>query len=146
MNAIAQFPRRRVASKEGPDPADIHIGGRIRMLRTIRGKSQTDLAAAIVISHQQLQKYETGDSRISASMLHRIATVLDLPISAFIDSVDFEINATSILSDEITLREMLAMISAYRAIPTAELRSRLYRFAEALADYGIPKGVANAAE
>lgn len=56
-----------------PDPIDVRVGAQIRLRRKQIGQSQTDLATALGVTFQQVQKYEKGTNRISASMLHRCA-------------------------------------------------------------------------
>lgn len=60
-------------TKDGPDPVDIAVGARVRVLRNARGFSQSKLAEDIGVTFQQVQKYERGANRISISMLTRIA-------------------------------------------------------------------------
>jgi transcriptional regulator with XRE-family HTH domain len=60
--------------KLGPDPIDVHVGDRIRARRKLLGQSQDELAKALGITFQQIQKYERGANRISASMMFRAAT------------------------------------------------------------------------
>lgn len=69
--------------KDAPHPIDIHVGGRVKQQRRMRGMSQTDLAEALSLSFQQVQKYEHATNRISASKLYEIATILDVPVSWF---------------------------------------------------------------
>ena len=59
-----------------PHPIDLHVGARIRLKRKMAGISQNDLAAALGVTFQQVQKYEIGTNRISASKLHAAATLL----------------------------------------------------------------------
>ena len=63
------------------DPVDRHVGARLRLCRHARGTKQTELASAIGLTFQQIQKYENGSNRISASKLYAIAAVLRTPIS-----------------------------------------------------------------
>ena len=65
---------------EGPHPIDIHVGARLRLRRTLLGLSQEKLGEAVGITFQQLQKYERGANRISASRLYHLALVLDVPV------------------------------------------------------------------
>ena len=71
----------------GPHPVDVHIGRRLRALRRGRGQSQGDLAAKVEVTYQQVQKYETGANRISASTLYEMARALSEPIAAFYDGL-----------------------------------------------------------
>lgn len=66
-----------------PHPFDIHVGLRIRELRKEQGKTQTDLAKALKVQFQQIQKYETGANRVSASKLYEIALFLGVDLNAF---------------------------------------------------------------
>jgi len=63
------------------DPIDVAVGARIRLLRKVRGLSQQALAEAAGVTFQQIQKYERGANRVSASMLTRIARTLDVPVA-----------------------------------------------------------------
>jgi len=63
------------------DPVDRHVGARLRLCRHARGTKQTELASAIGLTFQQIQKYENGSNRINASKLYAIAAVLRTPIS-----------------------------------------------------------------
>lgn len=71
--------------KDGPDPVDIAVGVRVRLLRKARDISQSKLADAIGVSFQQVQKYERGANRISISMLARIARALGTTIPELVD-------------------------------------------------------------
>lgn len=59
-----------------PNPIDIHVGGRVRELRILRGMSQSRLAQHCGLSFQQIQKYERAANRIGASRLAQIAAAL----------------------------------------------------------------------
>ena len=63
------------------DPIDIAVGDRIRQLRKARGITQTELANAIGLTFQQVQKYEKARNRISASKLAQIATIFDVDVA-----------------------------------------------------------------
>ncbi len=65
------------------DTVDCHVGVQLRLLRKDRGLSQTALAARIGVTFQQLQKYESGRNRLSASTLYRLASALGVDVSAF---------------------------------------------------------------
>lgn len=69
------------------DPVDIHVGGRARTRRILLGKSQEAVSTQLGISFQQLQKYENGVNRISASRLYDLAHILRVPISFFFDEM-----------------------------------------------------------
>ena len=75
------------ASTEGPHPVDAHVGGKLREMRLLRGLSQSALGAQLGVTFQQIQKYERGANRLSASMLWRAADVLNVPVSYFFDQI-----------------------------------------------------------
>ena len=64
-------------------PTDLHVGARIRQRRQILGMTQTDLANKVGVKFQQLQKYETGANRVSASRLADIARATSTPVAWF---------------------------------------------------------------
>lgn len=66
---------------------DQHIGSRLRLRRTLLGMTQEQLASALEISYQQVQKYETGANRISASRLHEIGQMLQTDVSYFFEGL-----------------------------------------------------------
>lgn len=76
------------AKKKVPNPADVHVGARIRMRRMILGISQEKLGQALGVTFQQVQKYEKGATRVGAGRLLAIANFLGVPIGYF-----FETNA-----------------------------------------------------
>jgi transcriptional regulator with XRE-family HTH domain len=66
-----------------PHPVDVHVGARIRQRRLLLGMNQETLANALHLTFQQVQKYEGGANRVSASRLAEIATVLGVPVAYF---------------------------------------------------------------
>jgi transcriptional regulator with XRE-family HTH domain len=71
-----------------PDPVDIIVGRNIRQLRALRRVSQLELGEALGLTFQQIQKYEKGTNRVSASKLHQIAVFLDVEISVLFEGAD----------------------------------------------------------
>jgi transcriptional regulator with XRE-family HTH domain len=71
----------------GPDPVDIHVGKRIKLRRTLLHISQEQLAGDIGVTFQQVQKYESGHNRVSASRLFDISRVLNCPIAYFFEDI-----------------------------------------------------------
>ena len=70
-----------------PNHVDLHVGGRVRMRRKMLDMSQDQLADAIGLTFQQVQKYERGANRISSSKLYEIARTLQVPVSFFFDGL-----------------------------------------------------------
>src|SRR6266516_2768416 len=69
--------------KKGPKETDVLVGTRVRIRRVELGLSQTQLANALGVTFQQVQKYEKGTNRIGASRLHVMSGVLRVPVSYF---------------------------------------------------------------
>ncbi len=69
-------------------PVDLHVGKRLRQRRRLLGLTQQKLAEAVDIRFQQIQKYESGANRISASRLWSLAQALDVPVSFFFEGIE----------------------------------------------------------
>jgi transcriptional regulator with XRE-family HTH domain len=114
------------------DPVDVGVGARIRLLRKVRGLSQQALAEAAGVTFQQIQKYERGANRVSASMLARIASALQTPVAEMFG----ETSPTSGAIDEVAglLSEpgALELLRAYAALPRGGPRAALVEFVRAL--------------
>jgi transcriptional regulator with XRE-family HTH domain len=72
------------------DPIDAYVGERLRLVRLMRGLTQTYLGSCVGVSFQQLQKYETGANRISASKLAWFARTLGVPVNYFYQGLPTE--------------------------------------------------------
>lgn len=98
-------------------PVDIHVGNRIRQRRVLQGLSQTDLGSAANIAFQQVQKYERGANRCSASMLHTFATALGVHAGFFFDEMPApsgkRAKGTAPAEDPLTKRETLELVKNY---------------------------------
>lgn len=71
-----------------PVEADLVVGANIRKLRAENGLTLYDLATQLGLSHQQLQKYETGSNRVSAGVLHHVARIFCVPVDALFEGFD----------------------------------------------------------
>lgn len=79
-------PRKTYVARSGaPNPVDVHVGSRLRMRRSLMGMSQESLAESVGLTFQQVQKYERGTNRVSASRLYQFSKILDVPITYFFD-------------------------------------------------------------
>lgn len=119
-------------------PVDVHVGKRIRHRRWMLGTTQQQLAEAVGIKFQQIQKYETGMNRVSASRLWDIAAALGVPVSFFFEGVDGRAEGelaagADMPSDLLSDREALELLRSYYAIPEAQ-RRRLFDLARVLSD------------
>lgn len=119
-------------------PVDVHVGKRVRHRRWLVGMTQQQLAEQVGIKFQQIQKYETGANRVSASRLWDIADALDVPVSFFFEGLDAEHTATvegmgSMPADLMGDKEALDLVRSYYAIPENQ-RRRLFELARVLSD------------
>lgn len=118
-------------------PVDVHVGKRIRHRRWMNGTTQQQLAEAVGIKFQQIQKYETGMNRVSASRLWDIAKVLGVKISFFFEGLDAAPNTNATNSDMpadiLTDKEALELLRSYYAIPENQ-RRRLFDLARVLSE------------
>ncbi|HYC98922.1 helix-turn-helix transcriptional regulator [Brevundimonas sp.] len=121
----------------GPEEVDAFVGARISLRRSALGLSQTALAQQLGISFQQVQKYETGQNRISASRLHRAATVLATSVEAFFPPVETARDAADTGWE--ALRHITAtadgrtVATAFPLIDDREVRKAVARVVRALA-------------
>lgn len=74
-------------TRRDPNFIDVHVGNRIRMRRQIAGMSQEKLGELLGITFQQVQKYEKGSNRISASRLYYCARTLGVPVQFFFEDL-----------------------------------------------------------
>ncbi|WP_158967798.1 helix-turn-helix domain-containing protein [Chachezhania sediminis] len=118
-------------------PVDIHVGKRVRHRRWLIGMTQQQLAEQVGIKFQQIQKYETGANRISASRLWDIADALDVPVSFFFEGLEEEAKqsaeAGGVPADLMGDKEALDLVRSYYAIPENQ-RRRLFELARVLSD------------
>jgi len=120
-----------------PHPVDVHVGKRIRHRRWLAGMTQQQLAQSVGIKFQQIQKYETGANRVSASRLWDIADALDVDVSFFFEGLTADETAQdgtrSVPDDILGDKEALELVRSYYAIPEAQ-RRRLFDLARVLSD------------
>ena len=118
-------------------PVDVYVGRRIRHRRWMNGTTQQQLAEAVGIKFQQIQKYETGMNRVSASRLWDISKILDVQISYFFeglnDSAEESNAGGGVAGDVLTDKEALELLRSYYAIPENQ-RRRLFDLARVLSD------------
>lgn len=139
-----QRRRQPITAKEyGPDPVDVHVGKRLRLRRALLGLSQEQLAAAVGVTFQQIQKYERGSNRVSASRLFDIARVLGVPISFFFEDIGDDVTANrptqnlpemaglaemptpAYEGDPMAKNETLELVRSYWKLPSTEMRKHV---------------------
>lgn len=92
----------RKPKANGPDPIDVAVGARIKARRRLLGISQAELGNAIGVSFQQIQKYEKGTNRVSASGLQRMGTALGVqPTGFFPDGEEAAGRISTVVDDEL---------------------------------------------
>ena len=142
---MAQAPGSSADKESRPSPIDTHVGGRIRLRRTLLGMSQERLGEALGLTFQQVQKYERGVNRVGASRLFDLSRVLDVPISFFFDDMPeplsgmhgagnmtraaggFSERQDSYGTDEaMNRRETLELVRAYYRITDPAVRKRVF--------------------
>jgi transcriptional regulator with XRE-family HTH domain len=136
-----------------PNPVDVHVGGRVRLRRTLMGMSQERLGEAIGLTFQQVQKYERGANRIGASRLWDLSKVLDVPMSYFFEEMDEETARHSPRNiaqrpgepremdmDPMSKRETLELVRAYYRITDPSVRKRVFELTKTLGGTGDGDG------
>ena len=132
-----------------PNPIDVYVGARVKMRRSLLGMSQEKLGELIGLTFQQVQKYERGLNRISASRLFDISKVLEVPISFFFEEMDEQVAdlsprmlaGASGLSEEpvlfdydpMTKKETLELVRCYYMIPDRKMAKKLLELIKTMA-------------
>src|SRR5262252_703985 len=137
MAVLLPLPRKNV-----PDPTDQHVGSRVRMRRKMLAMSQEQLAEALGISYQQVQKCEKGANRIGASRLQQISQILQVPVVFFFEGApnalaphDSSGSALSMaqIDDFISDSDGLKLIRAFMRIDNVALRRRIVMLMQEIA-------------
>ncbi len=150
MSDTAEKPEKE--SKQSP--IDVHVGSRMRLRRTLMGMSQERLGEALGLTFQQVQKYERGVNRVSASRLFDLSRVLDVPISFFYDDMPeplanvyggqagsagsrramgfSEVQDGFGNDDTLNRRETLELVRAYYRITDTAVRKRVFELIKSL--------------
>lgn len=151
--AAATLPTKKAAGrpKGGPKAMDVHVGNRLRMRRSIIGWSQERLAEAVGLTFQQVQKYERGANRISASRLYDFSRVLDVDIAYFFEQYNekqkpsnFRYGFSDTDQDEFLDtgkwydKETLELIRLYYSINDQKIRRNLVKMIQNMADMQVP--------
>src|SRR5215470_2968702 len=147
--ARGRKPSGRTASLGHPNPIDVHVGGRVRLRRTLLGMSQEKLAEAIGLTFQQVQKYERGANRVGSSRLFDLARVLEVPIAYFFEDMEASVadkSPSRLMGvserrmplytadpDPLARRETLELVRAYYRIDEVDVRKRVFELTKALA-------------
>ena len=110
-------------------PVDIHVGQQLKRMRILRNLTQTDVAQGLKISFQQVQKYELGRNRISASRLFELSHILNVPPGFFFEGLDEPHDESERALDD----EATKIASMFTRIEDARLRTQIKIFINELA-------------
>ena len=126
---------------------DENVGMQLRQRRSLLGLSQEKLAEQVGITFQQIQKYENGANRISASRLYEFSKVLDIPVSFFFEGSNEQNNNRTVFGlgendqaafegpeDVMKRKETLELIRVYYSIENPKLRKDLFKLVRSMAE------------
>ncbi len=137
--------RDKEYSTDNPHPVDLHVGRRLRGQRMLKGLGQEKLADSLGITFQQVQKYENGTNRLSASRLFLVSQALGVGPNYFFDGAEGQVEASPLLQvaenktemgDATSLlnsRESIELLRAYQQIQDPAARKQLVEIARNLA-------------
>jgi len=128
------------ASLRKPSAVDAHVGSRIRLRRKLLGLSQQQLAERLGLTFQQVQKYERGVNRVSASKLYETAQVLQASVTHFFEGLDGEAatpsapEATASVNAFLMTTEGLELAALFPRIPKGRMRHQVLELVRTLAE------------
>ena len=136
--------------KKNPNPIDVHVGSRVRMRRMLVGLSQEKLGDRLGLTFQQVQKYEKGSNRVSASRLYQMAQILSVPVQFFFDDLPETAKGTfanspgfseaaqeTLIMDFINSSEGLQLNKAFAEIPSPAVRRKVVELVKAMAGQDV---------
>jgi transcriptional regulator with XRE-family HTH domain len=127
-------------SEKQPNEVDVHVGRRLRMRRLMLGMSQEKLAGQLHLTFQQVQKYEKGVNRVSASRLQEISRILQVPVPFFFEGAPGPSGTKgppptpSYISEFLATADSFVLIRAFTKIKSGQLRRAIVRLVENMAD------------
>ena len=131
-------------SKRMPNPVDVHVGNRMRMRRMLIGMSQEKLGERLGLTFQQVQKYEKGTNRVSASRLFHVAQVLSVPVQYFYEDLPAgaedagqegfgESGEQAVITNFLNSSEGLQLNRAFHQITDTDVRRRVVELVKSIA-------------
>lgn len=133
-----------------PEPVDLHVGSRIRFRRKLLGLSQTQLADSLGITFQQIQKYERGSNRVSASKLYETAKTLQVSIAYFFEGLNDPAAAPpegtaadypqQAINEFLATSEGIELALAFPKVKTGRTRRRILDLVRTMADEDAEEG------
>jgi len=128
-------------SAKSPDAIDRLVGRNIRIQRLAKGLSQTDLAAQLGVSFQQVQKYERGANRIGAGRLVRIAGTLDVSLLTLFEGIDGAHGPDGPSPQALLAQPLhLSLVQAFSRLEDGEVRRALVSLVRQMAQHHPRKG------
>jgi transcriptional regulator with XRE-family HTH domain len=112
---------------KSPHVVDSYVGHRVRMRRLMLRMSQTDLADCVGLTFQQVQKYEKGTNRISASRLQQFANILQVPVEFFFEGSPVPTGTDTGLSEAVSPAYLSAFLSTSDGLNLVRAFLRLER-------------------
>ncbi len=125
-----------------PNPIDVHVGLQVRLRRKQLKISQEKLAEALGLTFQQVQKYERGANRISASKLYEIAQALQVSIPWFFDGLGDPVSddvedggdASAFAHGFLLTQDGVDLANLFPKIPERRVRRRIVELVRAMAE------------
>ena len=135
----------RAEKEHRPSPIDVHVGSRVRLRRTLLGMSQERLGEALGLTFQQVQKYERGANRVSASKLYEIARSLQSSVAYFFEGLadptegetSAQTNQGQFVHDFLMTTEGLELAGLFPKINKPKVRRRVLDLVRSMADEEI---------
>lgn len=147
MQPMIKSAKQEDSKKKGrANSVDEHVGVQLRLRRSLMGMSQEKLAEQVGITFQQIQKYENGANRVSASRLYEFSKILDTSVSFFFDNYGANENVHALgfadneqspfdgQQDIMSRKETLELIRVYYSIESPKLRRDLFKLVKSMAE------------
>jgi len=129
-----------------PHPVDVHVGKQLKLKRTLVGLTQGALGERIGLTFQQIQKYERGANRVSASKLWQLSNILDCPVEYFFEDMPENVrnefpgyegytSEADVPEEELTLhrRQTLELVRAFSDVKDQNIRTQVNKMVKAMA-------------
>ena len=126
-------------AKKVPNPIDVHVGSRVRVRRLQLGMSQQKLGDALGVTFQQVQKYEKGTNRISASRLQHLSRIMQVAVAYFFEGTPGQSKAngnapsSAYVFDFVATTDGLTLAKAFTQIKNAKLRHHIVKLVNEIA-------------
>ena len=135
---------KKTKTAEARHPVDVHVGKRLRLIRSMLGMSQETLGKAIGVTFQQIQKYERGINRVGSSRLYEFSKILSVPVSYFFEDLPDELaegvgaaggfaeGGQDFERDQLSSKESISLVRAYCRIKSPDVRKKVLGLVKSL--------------